>query len=196
MKAVFIDRDGVINKDPGGWTKHNYVTKWAEFKFLPGALDALKKLNNNGIKAILISNQAGVNKGYFSKKELDEVTDKMLLEIRRNNGNVEDVYYCVHKEEDNCNCRKPKTGLLEKAAGEYGIELNKTYFIGDTKVDIIAGRRVGCKTIFVLSGKTCRLEMEKWREKPDYIFKDLLDAVNWMLKKEKRRSARAMRRDR
>ena len=126
MKAVFIDRDGVINKDPGGWTKHNYVTKWAEFKFLPGALDALKKLNNNGIKAILISNQAGVNKGYFSKKELDEVTDKMLLEIRRNNGNVEDVYYCVHKEEDNCNCRKPKTGLLEKAAGRYGLKLNKT----------------------------------------------------------------------
>jgi len=196
MKAVFIDRDGVINKDPGGWTKHSYVTKWREFEFLPRALEALKKLNNKGIKAILISNQAGVNKGYFSKKELDEVTAKMLLEIRRNNGNIEDVYYCVHKEEDNCNCRKPKTGLLEKASGQYGIELNKTYFIGDSEVDVIAGRRAGCKTIFVLSGKTSRLEMEKWREKPDYIFKDLMDAVDWMLKKEKRRSARALRRDR
>jgi len=194
VKAVFLDRDGVINKDPGGWTKYNYVTKWREFEFLPRALEALKKLSNNGIKAILISNQAGVNKGYFSKKELDEVTDKMLLEIRRNNGNIEDVYYCIHKEEDNCNCRKPKTGLLEMASGKYGIELNKTYFIGDSEVDVIAGRRAGCKTIFVLSGKTSRPEMEKWREKPDYTFKDLLEAVNWMLKRQKIRSDRALRR--
>jgi len=194
MKAVFIDRDGVINKDPGGWTKYNYVTKWNEFKFIPRAAEAIKKLNSKGFDIIVISNQAGVNKGYFSTEALKTVTKRMLDEINKNGGRIQEVYYCIHRDEDSCDCRKPKTGLLEKAAAKFGIELDKTYFIGDSEVDVIAGRRAGCKTIFVLSGKTSLQEMGKWPEKPDYIFKDLMDAVDWMLKKEKRRSARALRR--
>ncbi|MCX5686369.1 MAG: D-glycero-beta-D-manno-heptose 1,7-bisphosphate 7-phosphatase [Candidatus Omnitrophica bacterium] len=194
MKAVFIDRDGVINRDPGGWTKYNYVTRWSEFQFIPGATEAISKLNRNGFEIIVISNQAGVNKGYFSREELKTVTKRMLEEINKNGGRIEEVYYCIHRDEDNCDCRKPKTGLLEKAAAKFGIELDKTYFIGDSEVDVVAGRRAGCKTIFVLSGKTSLGEMEKWREKPDYIFNDLMGAVDWMLKKEKRRSVRASRR--
>lgn len=195
MKAVFIDRDGVINKDPGGWTEHNYVTKWAQFKFLPGALEALKNLNKNNIKVMLISNQAGVGKGHFLREDLDAVTGKMIREVRRAGGEIEAVYYCTHKKEDKCNCRKPNTGLIEKAIRNFDIDPGKTYFIGDSEVDCIAGRRSGCKTILVLSGKTLREEMDKWREKPDYIFKDLLTASTWVLDKEKRRSKRAMRRD-
>lgn len=196
MKTVFIDRDGVINKDPGGWTKYNYVTKWSEFHFIPGAIDAIKKLNRKGFEVIVISNQAGVNKGYFSKEDLKAVTKRMLDEINKNGGRIKEVYYCIHRDEDNCDCRKPKPGLLEKAAREFNIELGNTYFIGDSEVDVIAGRRAGMRTIFILSGKTSRREMEKWPEKPDYTFNDLLEAVNWMLKKEKRRSDRALRRER
>lgn len=195
MKYIFIDRDGVINKDPGGWTKTNYVTKWGEFEFLPGALEALKKLHKAGIGVIIVSNQAGVNKGYFSRQDLNDVTNKMIAEINKSGGEVEGVYYCIHKDEDNCNCRKPKPGLLEKGAAEHGVNLHKTYFIGDGKVDIIAGRRAGCRTVFVLSGKTSREEMEKWDEAPDFIFENLLRAVEWIIIKEKRRANRAARRN-
>lgn len=195
MRFLLIDRDGVINKDPGGRTEHSYVTKWSEFEFIPEALTALKKLNKEGINVILISNQAGVNKGLFSRKDLDDVTSRMIKEINKSGGKIEEVYYCVHKNEDNCDCKKPKPGLLERAAAKYQIELNKTYFVGDSEVDVIAGRRAGCKTIFVMSGKTSREEMKKWREKPDHIFKNLLEAVDWMLNKERRKSERASRRN-
>lgn len=194
MKAIFIDRDGVINKDPGGWTTYSYVTDWKDFFFLPGSLEALKLLNKNNIKVIVISNQAGVSKGYFSKERLDEITSKMLKEINKNGGKVEEAFYCIHKDEDNCSCRKPKAGLLEKASDKYGIDVKGTYFIGDSEADVVAGNRIGCKTVFVLSGKTSREEMERWKERPDYVFTNLLEAVNWLIKKKTRRSNRASRR--
>ena len=83
MKTIFLDRDGVINKDPAGWTEHNYVTDWKNFHFLPGSLEALKLLKINGIKVVLISNQAGVNKGFFSKETLDQINRKMLQEVKK-----------------------------------------------------------------------------------------------------------------
>ena len=176
-KIIFIDRDGVINKDPGDWTKYSYVTAWGEFHFLPGSKEALKLLKDNGIKVIIVSNQAGVSKGYFSKSDLDEVNRKMIEEIRLGGGEVEAVYYCIHQDTDNCACRKPKTGSFEDAAKKYGIDLKDTYFIGDSHVDMAAGKKIGCKTVFVLSGKASRTEMLGWPQQPDYVAKDLLDAV-------------------
>ena len=185
VKAIFIDRDGVINKDPDKWTQYNYVTDWKDFHFLPGALEALKMLKDCGVKVIIISNQAGVSKGYFTKERLDEITVKMRAAVEAGGGKIDDVYYCIHKSDDNCECRKPKTGLLEKAAKKHAMDCRGIYFIGDSRVDIIAGRSVGCKTIFVLSGKTLRDEMETWEEKPDHTFNNLLEAVQWIIKKEK-----------
>lgn len=193
-KAIFIDRDGVINKDPAGWTEHSYVTRPEDFEFLPGALEALRKLANSGYKTIVISNQAGVSKGYFTKEKLDEVNSRMFKEVKKSGGKIEESFYCIHKDEDKCNCRKPKTGLFEIAVKKYFVNTKETYFIGDGHADIAAGERMGLKTVFVLSGKTSRQEMGKWPEKPDYIFKNLLEAVNWLLAKEKRRSERALRR--
>jgi len=182
VKAIFIDRDGVINKDPGGWTENNYVTEWKYFHFIPGTLEALKILKEKGIKVIIASNQGGVNRGVYSKERLNEINSLMLKEIERQGGAIEEVFYCVHRDEDNCNCRKPKPGLLEMAAKKYGIDPKSTYFIGDDKKDIIAGKRIGCKTVLVLSGKSSREDMEKWEEKPDHIFKDLLEAVKSLTK--------------
>ena len=182
-KAIFIDRDGVINKDPGGWTKYDYVTDWKEFFFIPGALEALRILKESGIRVVVISNQAGVNKGYFSREELDTVNKKMVDEIEKEGGRLEEVYYCVHTDEENCDCRKPKTALIDKAAKKYAIELKKTFFLGDTRLDVAAGKKAGAKTILLLSGKTTREEAKSWEEKPDYIFGDLLDAVKWITKK-------------
>ncbi len=195
MKTIFIDRDGVINKDPGGWTKHEYVTEFKDFHFLPGALDALRLLNRNRMQVIMISNQAGVSKGHFTKKRLDEITAMMLAEIKKNHGKVTEVCYCIHRNEDNCNCRKPKPGMLEAAIKKYNVTPRESHMIGDSEVDILAGNAAGLSTIFVLSGKNDMEEMKKWKIKPDYIFKDLLEAVNWILLKEKRKFERSIRRE-
>ncbi len=180
MKYLFIDRDGVINKDPGGWTLTNYVTDWKDFHFIPGTLEALKILKEKGIKVIVASNQGGVNKGFYTKAELSKVNSIMLKEIEKAGGAIEEVFYCIHKDEDNCDCRKPKPGMLESAAKKYGVDPKTTYFIGDDKKDILAGERIGCKTILVLSGKSSRKDIEGWEDKPDRVFTNLLEAVKFL----------------
>jgi D-glycero-D-manno-heptose 1,7-bisphosphate phosphatase len=183
IKYLFIDRDGVINEDPGGWTKTGYVTEWKDFHFLPGVLEALKILKEKGIRVIVVSNQGGVNKGFYTQERLNEIGNLMLKEIRKSGADIEDVFYCIHRSEDNCSCRKPKPGMLKTAAKKYGIDPKETYFIGDDKKDIIAGKKIGCKAVLVLSGKSSKEDVRDWQEKPDYVFKDLLEAVNWLIKK-------------
>ncbi|MFH1190138.1 MAG: HAD family hydrolase [Candidatus Omnitrophota bacterium] len=195
MKTLFIDRDGVINKDPGGWTAHEYVTELKDLHFLPGALDALALLNRNRIQVIVVSNQAGVNKGFFTKERLDEITRSMLSEVKKRGGDISEVFYCTHTNEDNCDCRKPKPGMLEAAIRKHGVTARDTYIVGDSEVDILAGRSAGLKTIFVLSGKTGLEQMKAWKVKPDYVFRDLLEAVKWILVKDRRKSERSTRRE-
>lgn len=182
ISYLFIDRDGVINKDPGGWTKTNYVTDWRDFHFVPGTLEALKILKEKDIKVIVASNQGGVNKGLYTKPELDKVTSQMLKEIERAGGAVEEVFYCVHKDEDNCDCRKPKPGMLKMAAKKYGVDPKTIYFVGDDKKDILAGKKIGCKTVLVLSGKSSREMSDTWEDKPDHIFENLLEVVKYIVK--------------
>lgn len=182
MKYLFIDRDGVINRDPGGWTEHSYVTDWSEFYFIPGTLEALKILKDKGIKVIVASNQGGVNKGIYKKEQLDRVNERMLAEIRKAGGEIEEVFYCIHKDEDNCECRKPKPGMLQTAAKKYNVDIKQIYFIGDDKKDILAGNSAGCKTVLVLSGKSTSQSVKSWDVKPDYIFNNLLEAVTWITK--------------
>jgi histidinol-phosphate phosphatase family protein len=186
QKVIFIDRDGVINRDPGGWTKHNYVTKWDEFFFIDGSIEALKRLKEAGYKIYLISNQGGIGRGYFTQKDLDEINRKMLAEIKKGSGKIDQLYYCPHHEGDNCECRKPKTGLIEKAIRSKEVDLKNTFIIGDTLRDIEAGKRMGMKTILVLSGKASLSETENWSIQPDSIKKDLLKAVEWILKNDRK----------
>jgi len=193
-KVIFIDRDGVINKDPGGWTEHSYVTRWQDFHFLEGSLDALTLFKKFGFKVVIISNQAGVGRNLFSREDLDRVTVKMLTAISNHGGMIENIYYCTHKKEDNCNCRKPKTGMLEDAMDKYEVRPQETYFIGDSIVDVEAGARLGIETVFVLSGKTSLEESRKWPIKPDHVFSNLLEAARWITAKEKRRAERAFKR--
>ena len=183
QKTIFIDRDGVINKDPGGWTKYSYVTKWDEFFFIDGSVKALQLLKDAGYKIFVISNQGGISKGYFTQKDLDEVNRKMLIEIKKGGGKIDRLFYCIHHDKDNCECRKPKTGLIEQAAKTMRIDFKETYIIGDSIRDVEAGKRIGMKTIFVSSGKTPLSELDSWGIKPDYIKKDLLEAVEWLLSK-------------
>lgn len=178
MKIIFLDRDGVINKD-----LNSYVTSWEKFVFLDGSLEAIRKLVKNGYEVVIVSNQAGVSRGDYTLKELNVINDKMLKEIERASGKRPKVYYCIHTDEDNCDCRKPNVGLFKKAESALGeIDYKNTYFIGDQERDIQTARNLGAKSILVLSGKTPPDEVKNLGFKPDYIKDNLLDAVNWILK--------------
>lgn len=184
-KTIFIDRDGVINRDPGGWTEHSYVTGWGQFKFLPNSVKALEALSAAGYDIVVISNQAGVSKGCYSMAELNEINRKMAGEIEKGGAKLKAIYCCVHQDSDNCNCRKPKTGLFKKAEEELKIKAKGSFFIGDGKTDVEAGKSVGLKTILVLSGKSSLKDVEKWETKPDHIFNDLSLAAHFILKGDK-----------
>ncbi|MFH1678536.1 MAG: HAD family hydrolase [Candidatus Omnitrophota bacterium] len=181
MKVVFLDRDGVVNKYPGD-TK--YVTSWREFHFLPGAKKALERLTKSGYKIFVISNQAGVAKGIYSRETLEGITANMLQELSEAEVKVSGVYYCTHRDEDDCPCRKPKAGLLEKVIKEHNIPngiLRNSFFVGDTYRDIQAGRSAGCKAILVFSGKEKPGNQTGWLFQPDFTAADLLQAVNLIL---------------
>ncbi|MBL7085355.1 MAG: HAD family hydrolase [Candidatus Omnitrophica bacterium] len=181
MKIIFLDRDGVINRDPGFG---GYITCWKEFEFLPGALEALKRLNRAGYEVIVISNQAGVAKCLYTLKDLDEITQNMLREIEKAGGRIRSVHYCPHKDEDSCNCRKPETGLFSQAtkglqvnpalACKGGVNFADSFFVGDNRRDVLAAKAIGCKSIFVLSGNT---KLEELDVRPDFVAHDLLEAV-------------------
>ena len=132
----------------------------------------------------MISNQAGISKGFYTLEKLNSITELMLAKIKESGGKVRSVLYCPHRDQDNCSCRKPKAGLFKKATEGIEIDFTKTYFIGDGAMDVEAGKKIGCKTIFVLSGKTSLEAVEGWKVKPDFIKNDLGEAVNFILSKE------------
>lgn len=177
MKVIFLDRDGVINKDPGFG---GYVTSWKVFEFLPGTLLALKKLKQAGFEVMVISNQAGVAKGLFTREDLDELTGNMLKEVEATGGRIRAVHYCLHRNEDNCDCRKPKTGLFSQAVKDLEINFSETFFVGDNRTDVLAAKVIGARSIFVLSGNT---RLEDLDVKPDFIASDLLNAVDKIILK-------------
>jgi len=184
MKAIFLDRDGVINRYPGD---KEYVKSWDEFHFLPNVKPALKKLNDNGFKIFIISNQAGVSKGIYTRENLDLITKNMLDVLKKQNITVAGVYYCTHLFEDDCSCRKPKTGLIDMAIAKMrkdGLEiaLSDTYLVGDTVRDIQTGKSAGLKTILVFSGKEKPENKNIWQILPDFTASDLSEAVQIILK--------------
>ncbi len=179
MKAIFLDRDGVINKYPGD---KKYVTTWRNFRFLPRVKKAIAILQKNNFKLFIISNQAGVGKGIFSQQALDTITKNMLRKIEESGGKIDGVYYCVHPPEMNCSCRKPRPGLLRRAAKTLRINLKGTFFIGDTIRDVNTAKAVGCKSILVLSGKERLSNRKNWDAQPDFIFKNLYEAARFIIK--------------
>ena len=180
MKVIFLDRDGVINTYPGD---RLYVTSLKKFRFLPRAKQAIALLSKVGYKIFVASNQAGVGKGTYSQKTLDAITARMLSDIGDAGGRIAKVYYCTHRKETHCKCRKPKPGLLKKAAQEFKFSLKGAYFIGDTMRDIFTARAAGCKSILVLTGKEKLSNQKNWQIKPDFVFKDLLAAAKFLIKK-------------
>jgi histidinol-phosphate phosphatase family protein len=147
-RAVFVDRDGVINRNrPGG------VVSWDDFEFLPGALEGLARLTQGGYRVVVITNQANIGRGLLTRARLDDLHRRMRQEIMTAGGAIVAVYHCEHLPEDECDCRKPAPGLLLQASAELGIDLTETYFIGDHDTDLQAALAAGARPLIVRSGR-------------------------------------------
>lgn len=177
-KIVFIDRDGVINVDL--W---KYVEHWGEFQFEPSAIPALKTLTDHGFDIIIISNQAGVGDGVFTEAAMWDIHDQMVEELLKNGAIIHSAQYCTHGKSQNCDCRKPKTRLLEKAVQGIAFDKTKTFFVGDKLSDLESGKNFGVKTILVRTGYGTHTEKKLTEDsKPDHIVDHLVDAVPFILK--------------
>ncbi len=174
-RVVFLDRDGVICRD-----RDDYVKSWDEFVWIPGAKEALKCLNDNHYMTIVVTNQAGVARGITSQQAVEDIHRRMTKSVSQTGGKIEAVYYCPHKPEDKCDYRKPKAGLLLKAAKDFAFNPKKSYLVGDKISDIETGQRVGCTTIMIKNGENRGDTTGKNRA--DYTASDLAEAVDLILK--------------
>jgi D-glycero-D-manno-heptose 1,7-bisphosphate phosphatase len=178
--AVFLDRDGVIN-----YNRNDYVKQWAEFQFLPGALNALSRLSASPLIVVVVTNQSAVGRGLLNILDLEHIHAQMSRIIRENGGRIDRVFYCPHHPEDNCACRKPRPGLLEQAACALNIDLTCSYLIGDAVSDIQAAQAAGCFPLLVLTGRgaAARQALALHQQNRCQIVPDLPAAVDWILQK-------------
>lgn len=142
-KIIFLDRDGVINKKA---EEHDYIKSWDEFEFIDGVAEFIRELNIMGYKVIVITNQRGISLGKLSPYNLENIHAKMLQILESKNAYIEDIFVCSH-DIGKCSCRKPDTGLFLRAEEKYEIDKTKSFMIGDSESDILAGMRYGVKSI-------------------------------------------------
>lgn len=170
-KAIFFDRDGVINKKPN---EHDYVKNWNEFEFLPDVTKIIKKLSKDFL-IIIVSNQRGVAREIMTKQDVEDIHRRMIKSLEDEGAKIDGVYFCPHDHEDNCDCRKPNPGLLLKAAEDFKIDLSRSYMIGDDLSDVQAGTYAGCKTILINRGEVV---LDNEEISPDYIVSELSEVIN------------------
>ena len=194
-KAVFLDRDGVINAMVYN-QDHGFLDSPCnpdQFHLLPNVGEAIRLINEMGHLTLVVSNQPGIAKGKFTLEILQAINRKMEADLASYGAHLDGVYYCLHHPDavleqyrENCNCRKPKPGLILKGAKEFQVSLEHSYTIGDGIVDIQAGKAAGVKTILLgnLKCEFCKL-MDELDAKPDFIVPDLLEAVKLIQQSEK-----------
>jgi D-glycero-D-manno-heptose 1,7-bisphosphate phosphatase len=187
--AVFIDRDGTVNEQMG------YINHVSRFVILPGVVEGLRLLNENGFHAVIVSNQSGVARGYFPLGLVQEVHDFLDASLKKDHVTVDGIFFCPHHPNGSvpeftkrCNCRKPRTGLIDQACRSLEIDLQNSYAIGDRCDDIQFARRAGVKGILVKTGYglgEIQYLLPQSTAKPVYIAEDLLHAVQWIIHVEK-----------
>lgn len=181
MRAVFLDRDGVLNEEK------SYISRPEDLELYSFAAEAVRKINLSGYLAIIVTNQSAVARNLCTLDDVDRIHEKLIYELSQFNAHVDAIYFCPHYFDKgsssvmpefniDCDCRKPKTGMFVKAAGDFGIELDKSFMVGDTERDILAGKNAGCITIGVRTGYGLQGSMIK----PDYMFSNLLEAVEFI----------------
>ncbi len=182
-KAIFLDRDGVVN------VEKTFVLSRGEMELIREAPEAIRKINDSAFLAVVITNQSAVARNLINLNELNQIHQKMMDDLKAQGAYLDGIYFCPHhpdydKSKGNpafireCDCRKPKPGMLLQAAEELNLDLENSIFIGDAERDIMAGKEAGCTTIGVRTGKN----IETFNVEPDYIFDNILRAVEFIIK--------------
>lgn len=187
-RAIIMDRDGTVCEEVG------YVNHVDRVRLLPRSAAAIQAANDAGFQTVVVTNQAGVARGYFAEVLIDEVHDRVREMLAAGGARLDGIYYCPHHPEVGapayrkiCTCRKPSPGMLERARDEMGIDLSDSYMIGDTVKDIEAGHRAGTTNVLVLTGYgkgELEYQSHAWTVQPNHVAADLLDAVTWILERE------------
>ena len=186
QRAVFFDRDGTLNEEIG------HVSDPQQFRVYPFAARAVRMVNEAGLLAIVVTNQSGVGRGLFAESLVHRVHRQLTRRIAAGGGRLDAIFYCPHHPEASleqyrvvCACRKPSPGLLEAAAKQFGIELSKSFVVGDRFVDVHLAHRVGARSVLVLTG-VGRNELEDEQtggtEQPDYVAENVCEAVRWIVR--------------
>ena len=187
FRAIFIDRDGTLNEDTG------YIATPEELILYPWTAEAVRLINNSGFKAIVITNQSGVARGMYSERALGRIHSKMIEQLAREHARIDAVYFCPHHPEVGdaryriaCECRKPRTGMLDAASREHNIDLARSFVIGDKASDIKLAESAGARAALVMTGygRQTLAHPDRWPCKPAFIAENLLEAVRQILDSE------------
>jgi D-glycero-D-manno-heptose 1,7-bisphosphate phosphatase len=185
-RAIFLDRDGTLNEEDG------HITSPERFRLYSFAAEAVRMINQSGWKAIVSTNQSGVARNYFTEATLIEIHKRMEESLRLQGARIDAIYYCTHHPDYgsppyrlDCDCRKPKPGLVKRAAMDFNLDLNQCYAIGDRYRDIEAGHAAGARGVLVMTGygrEEYETRRRDWPRQPDFVAENLLDAVQLVLR--------------
>jgi D-glycero-D-manno-heptose 1,7-bisphosphate phosphatase len=177
--VVFLDRDGVINRD-----SDQYIKRWAEFAFLPGSLEAMRRLTAAGLHLVVITNQSAVGRGLIGLDGLEEIHRRMTRAVETAGGRLLDILFCPHRPDAGCDCRKPATGMIAEACRRHHLDPAWAVMVGDRAKDIRCGRDAGCRAtvlVGVEDRSTVLTELARWGIAPERVAPDLAAACDWII---------------
>ncbi len=176
--TVFLDRDGTLNLDSG------YIASPTELVLFSGAAGAVARLNKAGLRVVLVTNQSGVARGFFTIAELHDIHEKLQSVLKTEGAWLDAIFVCPHHPEEHCWCRKPNPGLLDQAATQFGLDLTCSYVVGDKDIDLELAHRVGALGVLVMTGPSspeALKAMESGKLKVEYVASSVNEAVDWIL---------------
>ena len=176
MKLVILDRDGVINFD-----SDQYIKSPAEWRPIPGSIEAIARLNQSGYRIAVATNQAGIGRGLFDMATLNAINDKMMEMVFRQGGRIDALFFCPHTALEQCGCRKPRTGMFEEIAARFHTDLKGVPVVGDSLKDLQAAEQVDAQPILVLTGKGRKTQEAGDLPKKTIVFENLADAARYLV---------------
>ncbi|HUL97220.1 MAG TPA: D-glycero-beta-D-manno-heptose 1,7-bisphosphate 7-phosphatase [Usitatibacter sp.] len=176
MKLAILDRDGVINYD-----SDQFIKSPAEWRPIPGSIEAIARLSQNGYRVAVATNQSGIGRGLFDMGTFNAINDKMMEMVFRQGGRIDALFFCPHTADENCTCRKPRTGMLEEIAARFHADLKGAPSVGDSLRDLQAADAVGAQPILVLTGKGKRTQEAGGMPKKTIVFEDLAEATRHLV---------------